>query len=116
EAPDTVARVMAAVVAGMRDAHRLVADPRLVDVPPFWTGRDTVYTAAVAGGLCVSLISSVFWAFGSGVHAGGTTLQNRGSGFSLDPGHPNVVAPRKRPFHTIIPALVRHDGRPWAVL
>ena len=73
-------------------------------------GRDTVYTAVVADGMAVSLITSVYVGFGSGVHAGGAPLQNRGFGFSLDGDHPNVVAGGKRPFHTIIPGMVRRDG------
>jgi gamma-glutamyltranspeptidase/glutathione hydrolase len=93
-----------------------VADPRFAATPDFWSGHDTVYTAVVADGMAVSLISSVFWGWGSGIVAGGAPLQNRGAGFSLDPSHPNAVAGGKRPFHTIIPALVRRDSRPWAVL
>jgi gamma-glutamyltranspeptidase/glutathione hydrolase len=116
EDPETVTRVMRAVYDGMELAHRHVADPRAAAVPEFWVGRDTVYTAAAAGGMAVSLISSVFFQFGSGITAGGCALQNRGVGFSLDPDHPNVVAPKKRPFHTIIPALLRRDGRTWAVM
>jgi gamma-glutamyltranspeptidase/glutathione hydrolase len=116
EEPDTVVAVMSAVIEGMRLAERHVADPRRAVVPEFWTGRDTVYTAAVADGMAVSLISSVFYLFGSGIFAGGAPLQNRGVGFSLDPDHPNAVGPGKRPFHTIIPALVRRDDTPWAVL
>jgi gamma-glutamyltranspeptidase/glutathione hydrolase len=107
---------MTAVRDGMELAHQHVADPRFSATPDFWSGRDTVYTAVVAGGLSVSLISSVFWAWGSGIVAGGAVLQNRGLGFSLDSGHPNAAAGGKRPFHTIIPALVRRDGQPWAVL
>jgi gamma-glutamyltranspeptidase/glutathione hydrolase len=61
--------------------------------------------------MAVSLITSVFAGFGSGIHAGGAPLQNRGAGFSLDPSHPNVVAGGKRPFHTIIPGMVRRDDR-----
>jgi gamma-glutamyltranspeptidase/glutathione hydrolase len=110
-APDTMARTMLAVRRGMEAAYRHLADPRFVEVPPFWQGRDTVYTAVVAGGMRVSLISSVFMAFGTGIWAAGTFLQNRGLGFSLDPDHPNVVAGGKRPFHTIIPALIRKAGR-----
>jgi gamma-glutamyltranspeptidase/glutathione hydrolase len=116
EDPETVAAVVGAIRDGMELAHRHVADPRFSTTPDFWSGRDTVYTAVVAGGLAVSLISSVFWAWGSGIVAGGTALQNRGAGFSLDPDHPNAAAGGKRPFHTIIPALVRRDGQPWAVL
>src|SRR5439155_7624855 len=86
-------------------------DPRFAAIPPFWQARDTVFTAVVADGMAVSLISSVFFAFGSGIWAGGTFLQNRGYGFNLDADHPNVVEGGKRPFHTIIPGLVRRDGR-----
>jgi gamma-glutamyltranspeptidase / glutathione hydrolase len=112
---DRAAETMAAVRQGMRLAHRHVADPRSGAVAEFWTGRDTVYTAVVADGVGVSLISSVFYQFGCGLTAGGAALQNRGLGFSLDPDSPNRVGPGRRPFHTIIPALVRRDGRLWAV-
>lgn len=118
-APEDGATIVALVEAirhGMRLAHRHVADTRKAEVPDFWSSRDTVYTAVVAGGMAVSLISSVYMGFGSGIHAGGAALQNRGCGFSLDPAHPNVAAPRKRPFHTIIPALIRRDERTRMVL
>ena len=78
-------------------------------------GRDTVYlTVADGAGNVVSLINSLFMGFGSGMVAGdtGIVLQNRGFGFVVDPQHPNCVAPRKRPFHTIIPAMLFHDNRP----
>lgn len=77
---------------------------------------NTVYVACVDRDRnVVSLINSVFSAFGSGVVAGdtGICLQNRGSGFVADPQHPNALAPGKRPFHTIIPAMVLKDERPW---
>jgi len=77
--------------------------------------HDTVYlTTADADGLMVSFIQSNFVAFGSGIVIPdtGIAMQNRGSGFSLDPQHPNCVGPRKRPFHTIIPGFVTRDGAP----
>lgn len=78
-------------------------------------GGDTVYLCAVdAGGQTVSLIQSVYYEFGSAYMPPGTgiLLQNRGSFFSLDESHVNALAPRKRTFHTIIPALALRDGRP----
>jgi gamma-glutamyltranspeptidase/glutathione hydrolase len=76
---------------------------------------ETVYlTAADADGMMVSFIQSNFAGFGSGVVVPGTgiSLQNRGSGFVLDEGHPNRVAGGKRPYHTIIPAFVTQEGAP----
>ncbi|MDH3289013.1 MAG: gamma-glutamyltransferase family protein [Betaproteobacteria bacterium] len=73
----------------------------------------TVYlTAADASGMMVSYIQSNFMGFGSGIVTSGVSMQNRGYGFVLRPDHVNVVAPRKRPFHTIIPAFVTHNGKP----
>ena len=75
----------------------------------------TVYlTAADRDGMMVSFIQSNYAGFGSGVCIPGTGihLQNRGAGFSLDPESPNVVGPKKRPFHTIIPAFLMDNGNP----
>jgi gamma-glutamyltranspeptidase / glutathione hydrolase len=75
----------------------------------------TVYlTTADAGGMMVSFIQSNYRGFGSGVVVPktGISLNNRGSGFSLQPDHPNRVAGSKLPFHTIIPGFVTRDGKP----
>jgi gamma-glutamyltranspeptidase/glutathione hydrolase len=75
----------------------------------------TIYlTAADASGMMVSFIQSNYMGFGSGVVVPeyGISLQNRGHGFSLDAGSPNLVAPGKRPFHTIIPAFLTKEGAP----
>ena len=77
--------------------------------------HDTVYiTTADASGMMVSFIQSNYVGFGSGIVIPGTgiAMQNRARGFSLDPDHPNCVAPGKRPFHTIIPGFVTADGAP----
>ncbi|MGJ8622613.1 MAG: gamma-glutamyltransferase family protein [Yoonia sp.] len=75
----------------------------------------TVYlTTADASGMMVSFIQSNYAGFGSGVVVPetGISLQNRGAGFSLQAGHPNLVAPDKRPFHTIIPGFLMQNGAP----
>jgi gamma-glutamyltranspeptidase/glutathione hydrolase len=78
-------------------------------------GGTVCLSAADESGMMVSFIQSNYMGFGSGVVVPGTgiSLQNRGVGFSLDPAHVNIVAPRKRPFHTIIPGFVMNtDGTP----
>ena len=74
--------------------------------------------AADAEGMAVSLIQSVFYGFGSRllVPGYGFVLQNRGSGFLVEPGHPNDFAPGKRPFHTIIPAALLDDKGKWSAV
>jgi gamma-glutamyltranspeptidase/glutathione hydrolase len=128
-----------AMKLGFADAHAFVADPDVAPAPvealldkayaarrraligstasvpaagdPLRGG--TVYLCtADADGMMVSLIQSNYMGFGSHVVVPGTgfNLQNRGAGFSLTAGHPNVVAPGKRPFHTIIPGFLTRDG------
>ncbi|HUL52862.1 MAG TPA: gamma-glutamyltransferase [Opitutaceae bacterium] len=83
--------------------------------PPANDG-DTIYlcTADAAGNM-VSLIQSNYRGMGSGITVPGLgfDFQDRGEIFTMEPGHANVYAPGKRPFHTIIPAFVMKDGQPW---
>src|SRR5262245_56014108 len=75
-------------------------------------GGDTIYLSVIdRDGNIVSLIQSLYSSFGSGVVAPGTgvMLHNRGALFTLEDGHPNQIAPRKRPLHTIIPAFMMKD-------
>jgi gamma-glutamyltranspeptidase/glutathione hydrolase len=77
---------------------------------------DTIYLSAADGqGNVVSFIQSLFASFGAGFVAGetGITLHNRGSGFTLQAGHPNQIGPHKRPLHTLVPAMIMKDGKPW---
>jgi gamma-glutamyltranspeptidase / glutathione hydrolase len=130
-----------AMKLGFADVHAYVADPDHVTVPtaalvsPAYAARrraeigpaaadpkpgdpargGTVYLCtADADGMMVSLIQSNYMGFGSYVALPGYgfVLQNRGAGFSVDPDHPNVAAPGKRPFHTIIPGFLTRDGEP----
>ncbi|SCL21049.1 gamma-glutamyltranspeptidase / glutathione hydrolase [Micromonospora nigra] len=134
-------RQVEAVKLGFADAHAHVADPDLAGVPTaallapeYLAARralvgdragdpvagdpergGTVYLCtADPGGMMVSLIQSTYLTFGSHVvlPGHGFALQNRGLGFRLDPAHPNVVGPAKRPFHTIIPGFLTRGGAP----
>ena len=134
-------RQIEATKLGFADAHAFVADPDFEPAPvqalldPRYARRRRALVAETAGtpptgeplhggtvylctadasGMMVSLIQSNYMGFGSHVVVPGTgfNLQNRGAGFVLDERHPNVVAPSKRPFHTIIPGFLTHAGAP----
>jgi len=95
--------------------ERLQPDSASSTVAPSGPEGGTIYlTTADRWGNMVSLIHSVFSTYGSRATVGayGFVLQNRGGGFSLNPASPNVVAPRKRPFHTIIAGFVMQGGQP----
>jgi gamma-glutamyltranspeptidase/glutathione hydrolase len=141
--PDMVHLAIEATKLAMADVEAYVADPGTMTVsaaslldPAYLTGRARLIDPARAGdpghgapgpggtvclsaadrsGMMVSFIQSNYMGFGSGVvvPGAGISLQNRGAGFSLRPGHANEVGPRKRPFHTIIPGFaMNRDGSP----
>ncbi len=100
-------------------AKLIEAQKALTDIPagdPKLGKSDTVYLCVVDKDRnCVSLIQSNYGGFGSGLSAPGTGfgIQNRGCLFALDEKHANCLAPGKRPFHTIIPAMVTKDRKPY---
>lgn len=141
ESPESYHHQAEAMKLAFADAHRFVADPERAEVPvagmldkAYAAGRGALITeraanpgpgappkggtvylcAADSDGMMVSMIQSNYLAFGSGICVPGTgiALQNRGHGFSVDPAHPNCVAPGKRPYHTIIPAFLTRGGGP----
>ncbi len=106
-----VAELLSKSYAARRRA--LIGEQALIPEPGDPRESDTVYLAtADESGMMVSYIQSTYTSFGSHIVVPdtGIVLQNRGSGFSLDPGHPNCLAPMKRPFHTIIPGFLTHEG------
>ncbi len=100
-----------AAMARLIDPQKAMSDVRRA------TGaihRETVYLCVVdRDRMAVSMIYSIFHSFGSGIASTryGINFNNRGAGFSLERGHPNELGPRKRPMHTIIPAMLLREGR-----
>lgn len=135
--PERLHHMIEAVKIAFADAYEFVTDPEFEDVPldtmlskSYASDRageigssvgeyeaqadgpsNTVYLTVVDGdGNAVSLINSGFSVFASGLVVGGFILQNRGQSFSLDPEDANALAPEKRPFHTLVPAMLAEDG------
>ena len=104
--------------AYLRTLHDSIDPARAMDLPRAGEAalpihRDTTYLCVVdRDGNSCSFINSLFKSFGSGILAedSGVMLQNRGAGFVVQRGHPNCIAPDKRPMHTIIPGMVTKDG------
>ena len=98
-------------LAALIDLNKPLTDVRRQTSP---VHRDTVLLIVVDRDLmAVSMIYSIFHSFGSGIASEkfGINFQNRGAGFTLEAGHPNELAGRKRPLHTIIPAMLRKNGK-----
>jgi gamma-glutamyltranspeptidase/glutathione hydrolase len=108
---DILEHGLAALVRSLRSRDPLPAD--LVRPSAAGTGDTVGVAAADTSGYAISLIQSVYGSFGSGVlePATGILLQNRGNSFSLDPESPNVIAPGKRPKHTLMPVMVTAGER-----
>jgi gamma-glutamyltranspeptidase/glutathione hydrolase len=135
--PERLHRMIEAIKIAFADGYEFVTDPEAEEIPldtmlskeyasdrateigpsvgeyePRADGpSNTVYLTVVDGdGNAVSLINSGYFVFASGLVVGGFPLQNRGFSFSLDPEDANALEPGKRPFHTLVPAMLREDG------
>ncbi len=98
-------------LATLIDPSRAMADPAPLTEAMH---KETVYLTVVdRDRMAISLIYSIFWGFGAGLASDrfGINFQNRGAGFTLTEGHPNEAAGGKRPMHTIIPGMLRQNGR-----
>ena len=98
-------------LAALIDPRKAMANPEPLTEA---IHKDTVYITVIdRDRMAVSLIYSLFQGFGAGLCSAkfGIPFQNRGAGFTLQPGHPNELGPRKRPMHTIIPAMLKRGGR-----
>ncbi len=107
-APETAVKLAALI-----DPARAMAAPAPLSEA---VHRETVYLTVVdRDRMAVSMIYSIFHSFGSGLASDrfGINFQNRGAGFTLAAGHPNEAAGGRRPMHTIIPAMLRREGRLW---
>ena len=116
--PDHTTRLEAMLAQETADRLAALIDPdrAITSVTPLTEAihRDTIYITVVdRDRMAVSLIYSVFHGFGSGIASEkfGIGLQNRGAGFTLQEGHPNEMKGGKRPMHTIIPGMLRNQGR-----
>ena len=145
--PDRIHTLVETFKIAVSDGHKYISDPAMVDIPmkkmlskkyaqkraeeigesassyipkAGSNGNDTIYISVVDGdGNAVSFINSIFMAFGSGLSSNGFLIHNRGCSFSLNPTHANCISPHKRPFHTIIPAMLRKNGEfkaSWGVM
>lgn len=96
------------------ERRRLIGQRAIAHALPGLPKGGTVYLVAADQDLMVSFIQSNYMGFGSGilVPSTGISLHNRGCGFTLEPGHPNQLAPGKRPLHTIMPGFLTQDGQP----
>ncbi|MFZ2099232.1 MAG: gamma-glutamyltransferase, partial [Oricola sp.] len=106
-----ISREFADTLAEQFDPLKRNQSLTLPDLPD----SDTVYLSIVdRDGMAVSFINSLYGSFGAQIVTpeSGIVLQNRGNCFSADPAHPNAIGPRKRPLHTIIPAMVTKGGLP----